>query len=126
MDSVLVLATAGEKCITIMTFGATQVGKRICEHVKVGFKLKCGQTFFDTFSVPTICEPLTCHPLVNCRDVYPHLSGLEFADEPEDGQEVIVDSLWGRTTTGISSLGEYSEGQMDLLQSTRGSHFHPY
>ena len=82
--------------MTIMTFGATQGGKRVCEYVQVGFKLKKGQSQILTlFSVPTICEPLTCHPLVDCRDAYPHLSGLEFVDEPEDGQELHVDILVG-------------------------------
>ena len=92
----LALATSGEQCMTIMTFGATQGGSRVCEYVKVGFKLKSGQSQILTlFSVPAICERLTSHSLINCRDVYPHLSGLEFADEPGDGEELHVDVLVG-------------------------------
>ena len=46
-------------------------------------------------SVPSICEPLVCHSLVNCKDAYPHLSELEFADEPKVGQQLDVDILIG-------------------------------
>ena len=92
----LALTTAGERCLTIATFGATQGGRRVYKYVKVGLKLKSGLSQTLTlFSVPTICEPLTCHPLVDCREAYPHLSGLEFADELEDGQELHVDILVG-------------------------------
>ena len=58
-------------------------------YVKVGFNLK--SQILTLLSVPTIREPLTCHP----RDASPHLSGLKFADEPEDGQELGVDILVG-------------------------------
>ena len=82
--------------MTIMTFGATQGGQRVCEDVKVGFELKNGQNqIFTLFSVPKICEPLTCNSLVDCREVYPHLSGLEFADESEGDPELHVDVLVG-------------------------------
>ena len=92
----LALATSGEQYMTIMTFGDTHGERRICEYVKVGFKLRSGQSQILTlFSVPAICQQLTCHPLVNYRDVYPHLSGLEFAEEPEDNQELHVDVLVG-------------------------------
>lgn len=92
----LALTTAGERPLTITTFGATRGGRRMYEFVKVGLKLKSGLSQMLTlFSVPAICEPLTCHPLVDSREMYPHLSGLELADEPEDGQELHVDILVG-------------------------------
>lgn len=49
------------------------------------------------FSVPTICEPLTSRPLVECRERYPHLSTLEFADDPGDTapSQLHVDILIG-------------------------------
>ena len=79
-----------------MTFGATQGGKQVCEYVRVGLQLRNGQGQIVTlFSVPEICEPLASHPIVDCRRVYPHLRGLEFADESDDVQKLHVDILIG-------------------------------
>ena len=85
----LALATSGEQCMTIMTFGASQGGSLVCEYVKVGFKLNKSQL------LTLLCERLTSHCLITCQDLYPHLNGLEFADEPGDGQELHVDILVG-------------------------------
>ena len=79
--------------MTIMMFGATQGG---CDYVKVGLMLRNGQSqSLMLFSVPTICEPLASHALVDCREIYPHLAGLEFADVPGGTQELHVDILIG-------------------------------
>ena len=92
----LALTPAGERHMTIMTFGATQGGKQVCEYVRVGLQLRNGQGQIVTlFSVPEICEPLVSHPIVDCRRVYPHLRGLEFADESDDVQKLHVDILIG-------------------------------
>ena len=92
----LALTAAGKQRMTIMTFGATQGGKQVCEYVKVGLMLRNGQCQSLTlFSVPTICEPLASHALVDCRETYPHLAGLEFADVPGGTQELHVDILIG-------------------------------
>ena len=45
--------------------------------------------------MPTICEPLTSHPLVDCRETYPRLTGLELADDPGDDQSLRIDILIG-------------------------------
>ena len=47
------------------------------------------------FFVPMICEPLTSHPLVDCRETSFHLTGLELADDPGDNQSLRVDILIG-------------------------------
>ena len=92
----LALTAAGEQCMTIMTFGAKQGENQNCEYVRVGLELKSGQCWIPTlFSVPSICEPLAPHSLVDCREMYPHLGGLTFADEPEDVHELDVDILIG-------------------------------
>ena len=57
---------AGQQNMTIMTFGATQGGEHVCEYVKVGLKLRNGQTqLLTSFSVPIICGPLIPHHLVS-------------------------------------------------------------
>lgn len=64
--------------------------------MNVGFKLKNGQTQLLTlFTVPIICGPLIPHHLVKYREGYPHLEGLEFADDPGDFQQLHVDILIG-------------------------------
>ena len=81
--------------MTIMTRGSS-----------LQVQLKNGQN--QIFTMLSICELLVCHSLVNCRDAYPHLSELEFADEPEVGQQLILigsDHYWdlitGRVQRGI-------------------------
>ena len=92
----LALTAAGERSLSLMTFGATQGSDRSCEYVSVGLRLRNGKDVIVTlFSVPTICEPLTSHPLVDCRETYPHLTGLELADDPGDDQSLRVDILIG-------------------------------
>ena len=92
----LALTTAGAQHMTIVTFGAKQGENRVCEYVRVGLRLKNGQVQILTlFSVPTICEPLASHAQMNCGEMYPHLTELDFADEPEDAHRLHVDILVG-------------------------------
>ena len=77
--------------MTIMTFGVAKKGEQVCEYLKVGLKLKNGKNQLLTlFSVPIICGP---HNLAKYRETYPHLDGLEFADDPGDTQQLHVDIL---------------------------------
>ncbi len=46
----LELIAAGEQRMTIMTFGSTQSGDCVCEYVKLGLKLKNGETQTSHFS----------------------------------------------------------------------------
>ena len=92
----LTLSTVGKQCMTIATFGATKRDERVCASVRVGLRVKYGQVkVFTLFSVPRICDPLTPHPLADTKEMYPHLSGLELADDPGDAQELQVDILIG-------------------------------
>ena len=83
------------------------------------------------FSVPTICELLMSHPLVDCRGTYTHLTGLELADDSGEDQSLCVDILigsdhyWdlitGRLQRGadgpVLSSPVAVSGQMDELHS---------
>ena len=82
--------------MTIATFGATNRDEHVCVSVSVGLRVKYGQVKVLTlFSVPRICDPLMPHPLADTKEMYPHLSGLELADDPGDAQELQVDILIG-------------------------------
>ena len=90
----LALASVREQCMTIMTFGDSEGTNCICGCVEVGIKLKKGcSRLLTIFTVPNICEPLTPHSLASCREFYPHLRGLELADEFEDIYKLQLDLL---------------------------------
>ena len=92
----LTLSTVGKQCMTIATFGATKRDDRICESVRVGLRVKYGQVKVLTlFLVPRNCDPLTPHPLADTKEMYPHLSGQELADDSGDVRELQVDILIG-------------------------------
>ena len=114
----LALTSAGEQSISIMTFGANRTNGRNCEYVRVGLRSRDDQVLiFNLFSVPIICEPLTAHPLIDCQGTYPHLTGLELADDPGNDQTLRVDVLMG---SGTLLLGDCREAQMDLLLLKQG------
>ena len=92
----LALTSAGERSISIMTFGTNRANERSCECVRVGLTLRGDQfLIFKLFSVPMICEPLTSLPLSDCQKTYSHLTGLELADDPGDSRTLQVDILIG-------------------------------
>ena len=92
----LSLTTNGRRSTSIMTFGTIQGDDQSCEHVSVGLKSSRGQELIlQLLSVPNICKPLTFCPLVDCRETYPHLTGLELADASVDNHSLQVDVLIG-------------------------------
>ena len=81
----LSLAPEGEQPLTIMTFGSRQAQSHVCESVRLGLSLKSGCTKqLMLFTVPLICEPLTCQPVSFCQGNFKHLVGFDLAD-PSDG-----------------------------------------
>lgn len=73
-----------------------QASQRTVEVVRVGLNLRGDQVLIlKLYSLPMICEPLTSHPLVDCQRPYPHLTGLELANNPWDDQSLKVDVLIG-------------------------------
>lgn len=92
----LSLQSNGEQSMSIMTFGSRGEAPQVCDVVNVCMEVRGGQTRQLTlFTVPIICEPLTCQPISFCRDNFKHLSGLPLAD-PSDGDEQLqVDILIG-------------------------------
>ena len=101
----LSLAPEGKQSMTIMTFGTSKEQPQACERVRLGLVQKNGQTRqLMLFTVPLICEPLSCQPVTLCQDKFDHLMGLDLAD-PSDGRsqlevDVLVgsDQYWELTT----------------------------
>ena len=96
MKEQLSLATAGEQCMSIMTFGSSEEKPQVCKFVKIGLTLRCGEAQQLTlFTVPTICEPLSSQPISFCQSNYKHLSGLDLADTADGSCRLEVDILVG-------------------------------
>eukprot|EP00731_Ephydatia_muelleri_P025583 Em0017g666a len=91
------LWTYSEKTVLLQMAQATVFNPDLPSRtLRVGLKLRNGQTQLLTlFSVPIICGPLIPHHLVKYREAYPHLEGLEFADDPGNVQQLHVDILIG-------------------------------
>ena len=103
--------------VLTLRYGQVQVLTLRYGQVQV-LTLRYGQVQVLTlFSVPRSCEPLTPHPLADSKEMYPHLSGLELADDLGDNQELQVDILIGSVITGNSSQDKYRGELVDLLQS---------
>ena len=105
--------------MTIVTFGTNKRDECICESVRVGLKVKYGQLKVLTlFPVARICDPLTPHPLADTKEMYPHLSGLELADDLGDAQELQVDILIRSDYYWQFITGQLQRGTIvDLLRS---------
>ena len=92
----LLLATEGEKSLTIMTFGSTKEQARVCKSVRLGVALKDGtMKQLTLFAVPTICEPIACQPVSFCQRDFDHLAGIELADSSDGRGSMRVDLLIG-------------------------------
>ena len=77
----LSLKNFGEQPMSIATFGLSEAEKCVCKQVTVGLRCKDDDVIHLTvFSIPTICEPIAPYAMDQDRDCYPHLTGLELAD----------------------------------------------
>ena len=76
-----------------MTFGFSKEQSLVCERVRLNLVLRNGRTGqLMLFTVPLICEPLSCHPVSFCRQSFDHLLGLDLAD-PSDSSSPLEDDL---------------------------------
>ena len=77
----LSLKIGGERPISIATFGSSEAERRVCKHMTVGVKCKDNSTVnLNVFSIPTICQPIASHTMEDNMDCFPHLVGLDLAD----------------------------------------------
>ena len=72
-----------------------------------------GDKNIDLFVVPHICEPLTTQPIDKCLELYPHISGLDLADDPLDGTREI-DMLIGSDLYWEFVTGEVAQGPVAI------------
>ena len=97
----LSLKIDGERPMSIVTFGSNAAQRRVCKHLEVGLRFKDNSaTRLTVFSIPTICQPIAPYAIGDHRNRFPHLVGLELADNglaigsrPPD---------WFRSLLGIS------------------------
>ena len=93
---VLNLAPVGEQTLSIATFGSSKGTARVCPIVNVGMCMRgYPSMFLSLYVMPTICEPLVGQPIATCVEQYPHLAGLELADESSGSPNIPVDLLVG-------------------------------
>lgn len=92
----LQLVPKGEQTLSIATFGALKEQTRVCPIVDVGVVLKGYPTMsLSLYTVPSICEPLSCQPITACVEANNHLLGLELADSSDGNTQSPVDMLIG-------------------------------
>ena len=100
----------------IMTFGSNEEQPCVCKSVRLSLALKNGQTkHLMLFTVPLVCERLTCQPVSFCQDTFDHLAEIDLAD----GSPCLeIDILIGSTNIGSWSLVRHGVEIVDLWQLT--------
>ncbi len=108
----LSLTPEGKQPMTIMTFGTSEEQPQVCDRVRLSLALKNGRTRqLKLFTVPIICEPLSCQPVSVCQDSFDHLMGLDLAD-PSDGRSRLdIDILVGSDQYWDLTTGETRRGR---------------
>ena len=92
----LLLAPEGKQPLTIMTFGSSEEHSRVCESVRLSIALKNGrQRHLMLFTVPLICEPISCQPASFCQEILDHLARIELADSSDCCSHLEIDALIG-------------------------------
>ena len=92
----LSLKSKGEQPLTIMTFGSKEEKTQNCELARIGLVQRDGKTqHLMLFTVPVICEPLTCQPVSFCQETFKHLDGLQLADPSDGSSRLEIDVLIG-------------------------------
>ena len=103
--------TKEKQRLAIAAFGTRRAESQLCDLVCSSLRTKEGQEIkIDMFVVPHICEPVCKQPLEECPGRYPHLFGLDLADDFTKGPHVIdmligSDFYW-RIVTGKLIRGE--------------------
>lgn len=105
------LQTKDKQKLAIAAFGSKRAEPQLCDLVCASVRTKEGQEInIDLFVVPHICEPLGKQPLEECLGLYPHLSGLELADdftkEPHVIDMLIGSDFYWHVVTGELIRGE--------------------
>ena len=107
----LSLKPDGQQSMSILTFGSTHGEPIVCDYMKMGLKTKIGETQLLTlYSVPTICEPISSHCISQSQAAFPHLMGLDLADNVDGKAPLQVDVLIGSDQYWGLITGEICRG----------------
>ena len=91
----LALHTEQTETIVMKTFGCHEK-VQICDVVKLAIKTATGMNLVLPFLVvPSICEPIAGQPITLARDTYPHLFGLNLADDSGMSESLGISVLIG-------------------------------
>ncbi|KAL5497136.1 hypothetical protein EMCRGX_G013555 [Ephydatia muelleri] len=91
----LALRTEQAETVVMKTFGCHEK-VQICDVVKLAFKTATGTDLVLPFLVvPSICEPIAGQPVTLARDTYPHLFGLNLADDSSASESLDISVLIG-------------------------------
>ena len=91
----LALHTEQAETIVMKTFGCHEK-VQICDVVKLAIKTATGTDLVLPFLVvPSICEPIAGQPITLARDTYPHLFGLNLADDSDRSESLAISILIG-------------------------------
>ena len=107
----LQLESLGKEHLCIKTFGSDKKDASDLDLVKFHVKSLSGDTNTELcgLAIPFICSPIAKQPLSFAKHYYPHLRGLELADNNEDNCEIDLligaDNYWGMVT-GTVRRGE--------------------
>ena len=67
--------------MSIVSFGSSEAERRVCKYMTVGLRYKDNSTMhLAVFSVPTICQPIAPYAMYDHHDHFPHLVGLDLAN----------------------------------------------
>ena len=111
----LALRTEQAETVVMKTFGCHE-NVHICDVVKLAFKTATGTDLVLPFLVvPSICEPIAGQPVTLARDTYPHLFGLNLADDSSVSESLDISVLTEQTTTGSWQQVECVVARQDLL-----------
>ena len=96
LQRALHLPVSGQYTLLIKTFGETSAKLQRCDIVQVAVKTLDGmEVYVSAYVVPTICAPISNQIIQFAQENYPHLHGLELADNVRGSKELAVDLLIG-------------------------------
>ena len=107
----LALHTEKVETIVVKTFGC-QEKVQVCNVVKLGIKTAAGADLFLPFLVvPSICKPITGQPVALAKDTYPHLFGLNLADNSDTVESLGINVLIGADNYWKLATGRVRRGK---------------
>ena len=92
----LSLRAGGERIMSIVTFGSSEVRRCTCKNMTIALRCKDDSIVqLTVFAVPMICQPIASSSVFNHLDRFPHLDGLELAEDASANSPLDVGLLIG-------------------------------